>query len=138
MLLVIQRLVPQSIRNLGQASNTAFARTQRYTTKIVQFFTVQFCILLTWVFFRALNMDIAEIYFTGLFSNQTGIDLNLSLAAWFCFTLFAIDHAYGARAQTHEKIMKNPIIRVIFWLSLIMIAHHGMPEGENPFIYFQF
>jgi len=123
-LLVIQRLIPLSIK--------------RYTPQIVTIIAVQVCILITWVLFRAPDMGLAWSYIAGMLTNQSGETLVVSSMAWLCFGLFTIDHIYGGNAKAYQQQLQKPMIRALFWLGLIGIAHNCMPTGANPFIYFQF
>lgn len=123
-LLVVQRLVPPSIKAISPP--------------LLTFLVVQFCILITWVFFRALGLDSAIVFLSGMFITQAGQTIVIEPIILWCFGLFFIDHIYGYNPLPVDRLLQNPWVRSVFWLSLIMIAHNAMPEGENPFIYFQF
>lgn len=123
-LLVIQRLIPATIRKI--------------TPWFITYLIVQFFVLITWIFFRATDTYQAAHFIQGMFANQPGEFLPITPVTWLCFGMFIVDHIYGAYPQRFNAVLAKPLAKACFWVLTIAIAHNAMPQGANPFIYFQF
>lgn len=124
LLLVVQRVIPDAIK--------------RITPWFITFIAVQLGVLITWVFFRATDMTIAWQYLDGLFFFRGGNTLAITPISYFCFGLFLVDHIYGSRHEVFDRVLQNTVFKGLFWVVMIIIVHNAMPQGANPFIYFQF
>lgn len=96
---------------------------------------------LTWVFFRAENINQAGQYFTGIFSPTIIGNLQVDVDYIYLIIFFIIMEWVGRANQYGlEKIgIKWPrILRWTFYGFLIFLIGMYMPTEESPFIYFQF
>jgi len=123
-LLIIQRAIPRWIKNNSPV--------------VVSVLCVYFLTLMTWIFFRAQNIDAAIGYLDGLFNYHAGAQIGISTAAIVCGILFCIDHLYGLYQNQLNTLLQIPLVKAAFWVTCLLIIFHFKPSAPSPFIYFQF
>jgi D-alanyl-lipoteichoic acid acyltransferase DltB (MBOAT superfamily) len=98
------------------------------------------CVCLTWVFFRAVDLDHALDFLAGF----ARLDQAPRLATPFVLTLLAggllaqfLPKDRMARLESGLALVPRPVQAVLLGLAVVVVDSLG-PDGVAPFIYFQF
>ena len=98
-------------------------------------------VLLTWVFFRAENLTTAIHYLTGILTLRGG-DAHLpsmAVQVGFVVLLVLMLDWPQYRSDDHLAMMRWPwVVRGIVMALMVLLIILRTPDGQTPFIYFQF
>lgn len=117
-----------------------FAQKAAWPKVMIAWLITQTLVIVAWIPFRLTDFSQIASYFSGMIRSSGSERVTITPLLGIAFLLFVFDHLWGW-LQEHRA---NALERIPRWadaaahVALLVFLVHAVPEGDNPFIYFQF